>query len=93
MVLHLFLRQFAQKLYYNMGRYVNWGELCKLADKKLSQKLAQRQQSCKCLKYAYEHKSLKKPWTQKKIPVHYMNDGAGNWTMVGCRILYLIRDP
>ena len=36
MVLHLFLRQFIKKLYYKMERYVNWGELCKLAYTKLS---------------------------------------------------------
>ena len=77
MVLHLFLRQFVKKLHYKIGEHVNEGELCKLDYKKFSPKLAQRQQSWKCLKYAYKHKSIKKPWTSKKIPVHYMNDGAG----------------
>ena len=58
MILHLFLRQFVKKLYYKTGGYVNLGELCKLANTKLSPKLAQ-------------YKSIKKTLNLKKNPVHF----------------------
>ena len=59
-----------------MGRHINQGVSCKLYYKKKSQIGRNANKAENAWNMHMNTNQQKKP---RKIPVHYMNDGAGNW--------------